>query len=324
MSIDPKWLAEKTLGKTIDRARACACGYNLQGLHAGGKCPECGRLIPFASGAVKGPKFAEYPRPELARLARGMTLAAWGVTLLSGGWLLVWGISAVRVTGMLPAPRTMVSTVLMAAVVPGALAWWAGLMLIAARASGRDVKLPTPTPADMLAARPAWFGWMLRLGQAFWPVAAGLTLASSLTGGHADPVGFALAVGAWVAATIASLTAPPACLMLYDLGHISADDYATNRFHGLTFGLPVVAATLAFIPMIEWAMGLSLAFFAIAVTLYCVLVSPAVWLLNSASWSLASTCRWAVNNSASAEEREARFRERAERLQRTGGARASR
>lgn len=323
MSIDPKWLAEKHRGKTIDKPRACACGYNLTGLQAGRNCPECGKVIPFISGAIPGaPKFTSFPEPVLRRVARATTLMSLGLTALSGGYYAVWFLAAFRITGLFDLPRTVGTTMLLAIVLPGALAWALGAFWLCRRRRDQDVPFSAPTPADLLVGRPAWFGPLAWLSSLLWPLAAGLTAGSAIAGGHDDPTGLALAYAAAASAILASWGMSLIALVLRDLAHAADDDYANNRFHAMTLGGPIAGTFMALIPMVPYILGLSLAFTSIAITLFSFLIATAIWHFNSAGWSLSSTCRWALGNAESAQDRDERFRAEAARALRASQGRA--
>src|SRR6266446_2518404 len=73
------------------------CGYNLGGLDASGKCPECGTEIQFS---IRGDKLAFADPAWLRRIRRGQALLSYGTLVL---------LVALILSLVLPIPLTFVS-----------------------------------------------------------------------------------------------------------------------------------------------------------------------------------------------------------------------
>lgn len=177
MTVDARWVEEaarRTTRRTGQRAIIEAdwpcpkCSYNLKGLKKPGACPECGTR--YGESPIDTEAAAIHYEPLHAAALRVLTP---GVSaLIVGGWLLIAGLGAPVVFGLLPslAPtsgsplRLGVLAAIGVFAVPGTAAWLLGVWMItlspASRAEpARDDGLPAP---GSLAARPVWMIWSAR------------------------------------------------------------------------------------------------------------------------------------------------------------------
>lgn len=320
MTVDPKWLAAQAARHARAGDRLCACGFNVLGLRIGEPCPRCGAAVtPNPRAAARVPRFEAFPDAVLDRLARAGTFLAWGMTLISGGFLAAWLVGIVRVVGP-DVPRAAATVALLGAALPGSVLWLIGAVLV----TRRETPDAEPSPANLVAGRGRWFGWSAGPGQGLWVAGVGLAVGSGAAGGHETGTGLALAGVSAVLIAWASVSAGPLMVVLRDLAQFARDDYATNRFQNMAVGLPVVAVVLAALPFLPYALGMDYLRLIIGLGVTSLVLIPPVWLLNAGLWSLASSCRWARESAGESAAKDDRLRARAERAARAGGGGAER
>ncbi|MGD9689803.1 MAG: hypothetical protein AB7K52_09140 [Phycisphaerales bacterium] len=317
MNVDPRWLRDKVSGGVIDADRTCACGYSLRGLRTGGTCPECGRAIPLGSraSAVTVRPITDYPARVLARHAGGATCMALGAWVMTMGYLALWLQRGFNVT-VIDVPPALPLVIHALGVFPATILWWLGVVLLTTR--DPEYTGGAPTPAYLLAGRPGWTRAAIVLPQALWIVSEGLTISGIFIEEASLRSGVGLQLGGYAAAALACIALTPVCFMLRELAYHGSDDYAANRFQGLAFGIPLAGAVLTLLPIVPFMLGVSRMATFISLLVFSVLLTPVVYLMLRALWSVGTTYRWAWRNAESAAEREERFLDRARRTARGG------
>jgi hypothetical protein len=264
-------------------------------------------LTGMSNRGGKRQMLAHAPEHVLARLARATTCLAWGMSLISGGFLLVWVASCLHFMGLVEIVPALVWVLLGVLVVPGSMLWCAGVLGL----HGHAAIGTTRSPANLLAERPAWFGKVMMGSQVLWPIGCLTVLVSSIVGGHGTTAGLVLAVAGAVIIIGASCGGSLVCLVLKDLGLAGNDDFASNRFHGLTVGLPVLVTMLAILRFVPLLLGISIAVLSIMFLLITVSLGIPATMFNAGLWSVASTCRWARQHAEELAEKDERFAARA-------------
>lgn len=309
MTVDPKWLAAQAARHARAGDRLCACGFNVLGLRIGEPCPRCGAaVVPNPRAAARVPRFETFPDAVLDRLARAGACLAWGMTLISGGFLAAWLVGVARVVGP-DVPRAAATAALLGAALPGSVLWLIGALL----ATRRETPDAEPSPANLVGGRGRWFRWSVGLGQGLWAAGSALAVGSGVAGGHETGSGLGLAVGSGVLIAWASVSAGALMVVLRDLAQFARDDYATNRFQNMAVGLPAVVVVLAALPFLPYALGMDYLRLIIGLGVTSLVLIPPVWLMNAGLWSLASSCRWARESAGEARAKDDRLRARAER-----------
>jgi hypothetical protein len=168
MPVDPRELAGRakpSFQEVIDTDRPCGrCGYNLKGLPAGGRCPECGTAIVRGNrkGAARfSDNLTDAPLYYLKTLAAGTWMLGGGVgcivLMVLWEWLAVFRL--VRVPNSWP-------MVVAATFGVASLMWWVGVYICTA-----------PRPVSERTLRDAMLEsvalrWVNRSTQAAWVASA--------------------------------------------------------------------------------------------------------------------------------------------------------
>lgn len=278
------------------------CGYSLQGLRVGGKCPECGTIIaPPKSSATRDDHMTDAPIPYLKGMAGGYFL------MMAGGIGMI--VTAFVARGAI-APWSMIAGTLAAG------AWWAGVFVVTQ--PRRSAVRPY---ADMIAE---WKRTRLtnRVSQALWLLAfvfaacgmfvhqAALAAANLVGPIGNTPAGvMALYSFAALCSFGASLGLVPLCVQLSDLADWAGDTSLGNRLRvaawGLAFGVPTV--TLApFISMIGILPTTLVAILNILVVLAMLTLVGCSLVFLTCLFSQCSMAFWAVRNSITGRERDIR------------------
>lgn len=284
----------------IDHDRPCInCGYNLVGLMSNVVCPECGRKINIKKKDLPryGDNLVNAPMGWLAGFATaGM--------LLFVGSIGVFGASAVAVAMW---GRNLIPPVIATAF---AILWLAGVVL---------VTRPRPvTKATTIEPRKEWrqLRWFARGTQVFWLIGAGLLLGFSATA----PIWFVWAsIPCFGIATAGMI---PLCILLSNLAYWGSDSTLAGHCRACAWaiGFSGLLLTLHYINVFTGArlMGGAIAAM-ISLALVITAAFPFLYMIF-VCFQLQAMSRWAMFNHATAEAKDERLRQRAERMARQGPA----
>jgi predicted RNA-binding Zn-ribbon protein involved in translation (DUF1610 family) len=326
MPIRPQDLVTSSPTFVSEDRKCVSCGYNLKGLRSTGNCPECGRPI---SKRRRGARYADHlvhaPMPWLVcfKLSTILLIIAAAAFVVSQFFAL-WA-------------RRNAPDVLLALIMGSTVLWYLGVFL---------VTRPRPVmPSTLIDPRQEWFALRLasRITQAGWPLLIGLGLllvklqanaaaatatasaAANAAGVAAPPPVTPPSVLYWmggVAAIIAAAGIVPLCIYLSNLCFWAVDTALAINFRACAFTVTAAAAAgvllaLRFVfagaftgtlgTVITWPVLVAAWFFSCAAT------GHLLWCL----WRLRSMAAWAVVHHITADDKDERMRERAERLRAT-------
>ncbi len=296
MPIEPAEIPIRPSREVLREDRPCRkCGYNLRGLRAGDRCPECGTAV--SESKRKSDRYAD-----------NMTDSPmWYLVVVACGSVAM-GLALFGSIGLMIAERAASSgwnplSPLLVAVAGGliAVAWVAGVWLATMkRPHGehtiRDVILDSRT-----------LRWVTRGVQLFLPLAIGLRYAATATG--ADWAGALAGV-----ATLGWLYGiAPLCVYLGSLADWAGDTNAGGRFRSSAWALAVMG-TLALVLGLFISMPVQFKLLLTLAAVMCLLgVGAGVLLFVAGVVQLTVNSVWAVQNSGEARAREARLAEKRRR-----------
>ena len=100
----------RTTERVDDQAVPCkGCGYDLRGLAAGGRCPECGRTIPNPPRRIRESNLRAGPRDTFGGAWRSLAVPSLAPVLLLSPlpYQLPWGVVVAVCVGFAPAFRLL-------------------------------------------------------------------------------------------------------------------------------------------------------------------------------------------------------------------------
>jgi hypothetical protein len=308
MPIDPRTLSAYRLGAIEGDIGCVTCGYNLKGLPAGGKCPECGN--PVASSLGRG-RF----------LFKNLTDAPIGYlkTLRLGFFVLAGCIV------------TLVAAIVAAAFLPGVAApalvcmigvvWWGGVWLVTTS------EYPTDGDLSHKYDRLKWLRWTNRTLQTAWSLAwaaatigeilrarqnAAIAAGTVLPGGPPTALDHYIQLadtGAWSCQLLGLISLVPLCIHFAEIGAAAGNDALNTRLNLAAWGIALFGAYSVIwyplrgsVPILGFGMpivGLGM-FISLCVFVFCLI-------------ELAIMCGWAVANQRATIARDRRLFEKAQR-----------
>lgn len=279
----------------IDVDRACIqCGYNLRGLKPDGRCPECGRPI---GKKRRGPVFAD--QMSAAPLV-------WTKGFVHGTFALAMGISIIipcAIVSMMEVEGSRGVTVM----VIGGLFWFVGALLATRPRPVTDATTMAPTKEWV------WERFLGRWSQAAWVIGPALVAASAQVS-VGERALFALGI-AFIAAAIIGIA--PLLLVLSNLTYWAADTNLAYRLKIASWTLPLSGLILQAMVIggFEFWFGSIVGGLAVLIVGFGVLILPLghAWLTMLQTWRMAC---WVAINHVTADQREARAREKFERERR--------
>lgn len=293
MPVEPAEMPIRPSGELVKDDRPCRkCGYNLRGLKAGDRCPECGTAVSEAKR--KQDRYAdnmiESPMRYLVVVACGSV--AMGLALFGSIGLMIAERAASA--GWNPLSPLIV------AVVGGLIAvvWVAGVWLATMkRPRGehtiRDVILDSRT-----------LRWVSRGVQLFLPLAIGLRYAATATGADWAAVFAGITTLCWLYGIA------PLCVYLGSLADWAGDTNAGDRLRASAWALAVMG-TLALVLGLLLAMPVQFKLLLTLGAVVCLLgVVTGVLLFVAGVVQLTVNSVWAVQNSGEARAREGRLAEK--------------
>ena len=335
MAVDPKWLRAKAAQwVVIEDDRPCRhCEYNLRGLKAVGKCPECGTPIDpdlhastsISDQAKTGKRwvsrfvfvpYTRLPMPELKRLAIATSAMYIGALVLMLALAAAfWTLFGARV-GLADVEASHFGHVFIFGALPGAVLWWIGCMMLMVPRS--TIRYPHPTGRDLVEQELAIenYGVLNKVSafsQILLPISIGLAAASAFVGGFANaPESVPYITLAGACAVFATVGAVPVFVALRNIAQWVNDDNAYYKFSTCIFGLTLTAIWIGVTPSFNEFMGTGRGLIGMLLSGLVFVVAgvvPFAWV--SGLHALSADCRWAPRNQNDADEQEQRFVERA-------------
>lgn len=287
----------------LDAEHCPQCGYNLQGLHRGGVCPECGRGITTAARGVRS-RMIEAPRGYLARLAATFLMMGWAAFAAFIGALvpaIITSLPVVRALYVAESVRTIALIVAFLA----AVVWALGVLAICVRRPGFSAQNPEQRQWARLA----------QCTQPLWPAALALLAVATVMDIEA------LYIPAYIAAFVAGLGMVPTTMQIAEYPDWG-DDLNLGikvRTAGWMIGAGVVVDGLLRLTL---AAHMAASIIITIIWVFTTLIATGgLLLLALQCLQVASVARWAIINSKDAEERDARLAEKAAQEQRERDAR---
>jgi hypothetical protein len=280
------------------------CGYNLRGLKAGGRCPECGQPIRSAAKS----RFLDTLTDAPIAYLRVLALGAWLMALGSLGSALA--MFAAAAAGVLSANAAIYAGTV-AVWVLCAVAWWVGVYIVTAPRRGGIAN--TDAAAEWRILRRVNRGL-----QGFWVAGAILAGASAAVPSPLD--GFLARAG--LLCCVAALAGiVPLCVQLADLAAWANETGLADQFRVAAWGLTLFgSAALLAVPVGVAVRSVgSTVGFVIFVTNGIAILSVIVFFICLVG--LARTCTWAIRNAQHKMGRDLRLAEKVARqvqLQKAG------
>jgi hypothetical protein len=293
MSIDPRMLGGWVKPRPIADDRLCVhCGYNIKGLNAGGRCPECGELLSASTRRTVGrSSLSAVPIPTLS-------LMGWGATIT--GLLAIPVAVLLRAFNFLPASGLGTAGLF---IVGGAMTlvlfcWAAGVWL-----------LTVPSPVSDDAGRiEGPRGWTLREG-ARWSQLAYPAAAAVATFEMAAPGGGAVRPIAVLLGMIAGAGLSLLALHVHELNQEGNDGDVDEHLRWCVWLLGPLAAVFPLVNALQTLVPIaSMLSFWMLLTMV-----PLVWLLSKELFGTGSMLGWAVRNAEDLIDREERLADEAAR-----------
>ncbi len=201
-----------TIEAYITEDRECDhCGYNLKGLAAGGKCPECGTSIRTITTRSSGTMSGEAPTRFVRKLRYGFMLASVGIItgiVLSGSGLMFFS----------------------------SFFWVAGIWITTSmRPNRKEIVADKVLDNDR-------FRMTVRYSSLAWPI-YGLALLALITlSGAANPstlLKIPLILISVVAGSIAWISLIPTCIYFAELGYWASHDHLAQRLRSTAWAMCV-------------------------------------------------------------------------------------
>ncbi|MBO6514771.1 MAG: hypothetical protein JJ974_12480 [Phycisphaerales bacterium] len=214
-----------------------SCGYSLQGLPMGSKCPECGSVRGSNSSSSTNKHdttmSAQAPAWFVKRLRAGFYLCMLSIFAAIGGPAIV-GYAATTGTALFP--------VSLAVLIAVSFSWTAGIWLITRPRTGIGTVLPDAVLDNTTLVK------AIRIMSIAWPVWILLTVTATLSVinpngtaaqimGTANPVFFT--VVATTAGLIAWVSLIPSCIYFAELSYWASDDRLVGRLRGTAWVMTV-------------------------------------------------------------------------------------
>ncbi len=268
------------------------CGYDLAGLSAGGRCPECGTAIAMNAGkyAAFDDNIVMAPTAYLRVLAVGSV----GLAIFGAGGLSL-GLMSIRE----PSRLTLVAA--------GVFVGWAAAVWIVCMPRRSALTPRGGDPTGKLVR------WGARVSQGMWPMGMGLIYLAEyvsfrviVAGGVPGNEVEAIRIAGWVCIAVGLLGLMPLCMHVASIAEWAGCGDMGEKLRAASIGLvvcpPVVLAAMIAGPK-AFAMVV-VGGFAGLILLFSVGFAVAGML------QMASITLWALNNSANTIERDRRVSER--------------
>lgn len=276
MPLDPRLLERMTTGAVITEDRFCdLCRYNLRGLQAGGRCPECGHPIAFSPAGVA----ATVDNLTRAPLFYLKTVALGSILLVVGS---IGSILLDSLARALTMPALAVPAVL------SALLWWAGVVLVTT-----ERPLSRNTVRDVLLDRPH-LRWLNRTIQPIWLIAVAGPILST------TPLGAIGALISAIALAFALLATVPLAIYLSALAEWASHTGLSARFRVAAWGLALAGPIALILPVLVVGFGPPTGLLALIAVVALIVAAICQILFLICIATLCSTSLWAIGNARSA------------------------
>ena len=295
MSAAPRQPADPVHGVPISAPTPCRnCGYDLQGLRTGERCPECGVPIKPRVGSLLHDNLTEAPMWYLRRLSIGLGIMCLAILGIVGAMLFARHLVATlnpRAGLMLTATSVVVHTV-----------WWIGTIVVTCRRPHGEYTLPDAV-LDSAKLR-----LVVRVVPSLFFVSTLMLFGAGMTTGV---VGIGLLLAGAVASVLCFFGLVPLLVYLGSLADWAGDTGLGGRLRAVAWALAVfgLLAVLCYLLAQFQAWGPAGLFRIALVWLGALLVLANALLLFSV-FQLALASFWAMRNNVTGMARDARIAER--------------
>jgi predicted Zn-ribbon and HTH transcriptional regulator len=273
-----------------------SCGYSLDGLPVGSKCPECGQSSKLKSKNIREATMSfQAPSWYVKWVRSGFALCL--LAIIGGGLM--------PIAGMLAGTKSMFFPISLLLVVIASGCWTAGVWMITRTREG----LGSVSPDEILDNKS--FVMTIRLLSFAWPVWVMLMIVGSLSMRGPTPMSYSMLAG--LVGFVAWISLIPVCVYFAELAFWASDEWLSNRLRATAwfmtvFGILATGSKLLAITTLPISSPAKLIYiWTYAISLIATLV------LFHSIFRMSILLNWVLNHQKISADKYARLAERTER-----------